>query len=51
MVNYLDILKQIRDLLHSIDKTLKDMDQLLWEIKKNTDAYSVTKNIFQIIAI
>lgn len=37
MVNYFGILKQIRDLLHSIDKTLKDMDQLLWEIKKNTD--------------
>lgn len=35
--NYLDILKQIRDLLRSIDKSLKEALVLLEEIRNNTD--------------
>lgn len=35
--NYLDILKQICDLLRSIDKSLKEGLVLLEEIRNNTD--------------
>lgn len=35
--NYLDILKQIRDLLRSIDISLKDALVLLEEIRNNSD--------------
>lgn len=35
--NYLDILKNMRDILLSIDKSLKEALVLLEEIKDNTD--------------
>lgn len=35
--NYLDILKQMRDILQSIDKSLKEALVLLEEIRNNTD--------------
>lgn len=36
--NYLDILKQMRDILQSIDKSLKEALVLLEEIRNNTDS-------------
>lgn len=35
--NYLDILRNIRDILLSIDKSLKEALMLLEEIRANTD--------------
>ena len=35
--NYFDILKQMRDILLSIDKSLKEAVVLLRQIKQNTD--------------
>lgn len=36
-MNYFDILKRIARALESIDSSLKEAVELLWQIKKNTD--------------